>query len=226
MTLLCERHLEPFLGVEALIDRNAFRTDELYVSEVDECLRPRLPFLNKIFERFCKHAAKKVHGVCPRGLRMSVTAWDAFVDWSGLITLGLTKREARLCFCWARMRTADEVKTRHIFSTMDSLDFLEALARAAGMVQTFSGGELIDGGPATATTIEVEGTNSRAATPLETETPQESPSRAQPEPLHRRLKSMLDAINYSLDQRFCSGELGGKLSLDSRLVLNSIDEWF
>ena len=115
------------------------------------------------------------------------------------------------------MRTADEVKARHIFSTMDSLDFLEALARAAGMVQTFSGGEVIDGGPATATASDVEGTHARAATPLETEAPQKSPSaqRAQPEPLHRRLKTMLDAINYSLDQRFCFGELGGKLSLDS-----------
>ena len=79
------------------------------------------------------------------------------VDWSGLITLGLTK-QARLCFCLARMRTADEVKARHIFSTMDSLDFLEALVRAAGMVQTFSGGEVIDGGPATSAASEVEGT--------------------------------------------------------------------
>ena len=38
-------------------------------------LAPRY-LLNKVFERFCKHAAK-VHGVQPRGLRMSVKAWDA-----------------------------------------------------------------------------------------------------------------------------------------------------
>ena len=162
----------------------------------------------------------------PRGLRMSVKAWDAFVDWSGLIALGLTKREARLCFCWARMRTSDEVKARHIFSTMDSLDFLEALARAAGMVQISTGGEPIDGGTATAN--EVEGTGTGAAPPFEAGAPHGSPPapQARPEPLHKRLENMLDAMNYSLDQRFCSGGLGGKLSLDSRVVLNSIEEWF
>jgi hypothetical protein len=64
----------------------------------------------------------------------------------GIIDDDFTKREARLCFTWSKMRVADEVKRETAWTTMTFLDFLEGLCRISELKGFPTDAQLTEGG--------------------------------------------------------------------------------
>jgi hypothetical protein len=81
-----------------------------------------------------------------KGTHMNMPEWIDLLSKVGLIDELLTKREARLCFSWSKMRVADEVKRQMVWTHMTFLDFLEGLARLADLKNLPTDAQLAEGG--------------------------------------------------------------------------------
>ena len=113
---------------ETVLDADDFRRDRLYFEEVEVGFRPHLKALRIVYD---KYAMLKPDGGKPT---FSLNEWITVLNDGRLIGDELTMREARLCFFWSRMVVADEVKNRHKLFTLSWVEFLEALARIADMI--------------------------------------------------------------------------------------------
>ena len=122
--MLCNNHILPHLHVAATHQRNDFRRDRLYNAPVDTLLKGNRRALEFVFHKRC--ALKPSRDVC-----MDMAEWISFLHSVGLVDDDFTKREARLCFTWSKMRVADEAKHEVSGTTLKFLDFLEALCRAS-----------------------------------------------------------------------------------------------
>ena len=125
---LCEKNILAHLEPAAAHNRNDFRRERLYVEEVDDCFRPRLKLLAKIFD-LCSVPKPQI------GTKvMNIQEFVKFMEVLGFYSSNFTKREARLCFCWSKMKYSDELKNNFKWTHMFFLDFLEALARATELM--------------------------------------------------------------------------------------------
>jgi hypothetical protein len=137
--LLCNNHILPHLEVAAVHQRNDFRRFRLYNQPVDDVLKRNKRTLEYMFRNCC--CLKQSKDVC-----MDMKEWVSLLTHLGVIDNDFTKREARLCFCWSKMRVADEVKRELAWTTMTFFDFLEALCRVSELKSFPTDAQLEAGG--------------------------------------------------------------------------------
>ena len=113
---------------ETLLRTDDFRRERLYFEEVERGFAPHLKPLRIVYD---KYSMMRPDGGKPS---FSLVEWTTVLNDGRLIGDELTMREARLCFWWSKMVVADEVRSRHKFLTLSWVEFLEALARIADMI--------------------------------------------------------------------------------------------
>ena len=123
---LIENHVKPNPRTASDMDINSFRRERLYTRPVVAFFEDNKPLLKAIFDIF-------------RGQhrRMSLGDWVSCVRETGLLmpeVTGLGRREACLCFLWARTLCSDEIRSSEKMRSITFVDFLEALARVAEVV--------------------------------------------------------------------------------------------
>jgi hypothetical protein len=77
---------------------------------------------------------------------MNLKEWEKFADLYKLYDNGFSKRCAKLCFGWSKMRMTEELLKRQLYTSMHFTDFLEALCRVAELKSWPSRGDLEDAG--------------------------------------------------------------------------------
>jgi len=122
----------PNLESAATHDKNKWRQERLYTEDMDNVYRgkrftiePAIQVLKSIYEIYCKAKPGS------KAYVMSISEWCQFLDEVDMIDQDFTKREARLCFTWAKMKCSDEAKNRLKVTTMNFMDFLEGCARVS-----------------------------------------------------------------------------------------------
>ena len=208
---LCMYNIEPGLsagGDAGGENHNVFRNEQLYCEEVDVTLRKYQQLLRRIFERFCK---PKMEATAPRtGGRgpkvMLLAEWSKFMEWAGLLGEDLPVRSARLYFSVSKMRWSDEVKDRFKLTTMDFLDFCEGLARIANVKDVALDAELEFVGASGVVELEQLRRTGDAGQLAAIDECRQKHAGDAPEPLHKKLRKMLELMFWSVDQRYGDGD--------------------
>jgi len=152
--VMFEECVIPNLPVEANLDTTSFRSERLYVEEVDDAYRGIYDEATKFGPDGYRTLAKGTQFRCLEEMyrtfkmpvgggtiltrkTMQVDQWMHFVGLLGFLddeTSGFTIRHARLCYVWSQMRVVDDFKDNEKFESMQFTDFLEALARVAELI--------------------------------------------------------------------------------------------
>lgn len=114
-----------------------FRKNMLYTREMAEKGFGELTDeLLKLFKRRASNLPRVRHR------RMTIRSWIGLLVDAGLLGRGrLTETTAREVFSLSRMMTLDELKMKDEWSALSSVDFLEAIARAAAVLPIPEGAE-------------------------------------------------------------------------------------
>jgi len=118
-------------GTRIFVDANHFRVEHCYTRECDAALHAHEASLRRLFH-VLSHQDDSMKPKSLKGL-LSLEEWDHFVRGAGLVGADLSRRDAIMCFSWARMAVVDS-RSRIGHEKSVSLPFegfLEALCRVA-----------------------------------------------------------------------------------------------
>ena len=112
------------MSEEELLDKNVFRMSRLYTAEVDSLYRSYEKVLHLIFNAYINPDQVRL-----KNPRITLKNWFTFCSEANLMDEDYTRREVVLTFAWSRMIFVDEVANVDQMTTLDFVEFLEALAR-------------------------------------------------------------------------------------------------
>jgi len=122
------------------VDPNTWRAASLYNNKVDDTLKSHQRALELIYTGYSRYETVTRGGITQKSktAAFSLQSWMDFLDDAKLIQTAknqnpwgqvLSQREARLVFFLSRFNVVDEVKHRSRCTSLDVLEFFEALCR-------------------------------------------------------------------------------------------------
>lgn len=126
---LIDEHILAFAGPSVAHDKDVFRRDVLYKTDVHLYFKLHMRRVRAMFASICP--LRKASTV--RSKYVSIREWVKLLSDGQVIDDHFTVREAKLCFVWARMRCVEELRRLERNQGATFVDFMEALARVAYM---------------------------------------------------------------------------------------------
>merc|ERR1711871_559179 len=118
-------HIMSTVPPEARVDPDTFRTDRFYFEELEKLFQRHGKALKVVFEYYENQNA--VAGRAKFGLDDAVNLMND----AKMLGEHVSMRDLRLCWFMSRMLVIDEVKSRHKFTSLSMIEFLEWLGRLA-----------------------------------------------------------------------------------------------
>ena len=126
---LLDRNVFMYLGSEAIVKANDFRSKRLYNEETDHFLRTKKAVLQAMYSRY---RLKPLSGG-RRYKALRIDGWLKLIEDCDLLTINVffTINQAKYAFMFGRMIVVDELKDENRWRQLTFVDFLDALGRVA-----------------------------------------------------------------------------------------------